>query len=80
MLAAVYRAFGARVADVFGAFHSADFAGRVPLRAGGAVPRNVAAICQWTWECAPPPRGPNVHARPAGYGVIARAFLSADRG
>ena len=80
MLAAVYEAFGARVADVFGAFHSADFAGRVTLPAGGTVPRNVAAICQWTWECAPPPRGPNVHARPAGYAAIARAFLAADRG
>jgi lysophospholipase L1-like esterase len=80
MLATVYRAFGARVADVFGAFHSADFDGRVTLRTGGTVPRNVAAICQWTWQCAPPPRGPNVHARPAGYGVIARAFLRADRG
>jgi lysophospholipase L1-like esterase len=80
MLATVYRAFGARVADVFGAFHSADFDGRVTLRTGGTVPANVAAICQWTWQCAPPPRGPNVHARPAGYGVIARAFLRADRG
>jgi lysophospholipase L1-like esterase len=80
MLSTVYEAFGARVADVFGAFHSADFAGRVTLRTGGTVPRNVAAICQWTWECAPPPRGPNVHARPVGYGVIARAFLRADRG
>ena len=80
MLAAVYKAFGARVADVFGAFHSADFAGRVTLPGAGTVPRNVAAICQWTWECAPAPRGPNVHARAAGYGVIARAFLLADRG
>ena len=80
MLAAVYRAFGARVADVFGAFRSADFAGRVTLPGAGTVPRNVAAICQWTWECAPAPRGPNVHARAAGYGVIARAFLLADRG
>jgi lysophospholipase L1-like esterase len=79
MLAAVYQAFGARVADVFGAFHSADFTGRVMVPGVGTVPRNVAAICQWTWECAPPPRGPNVHARPAGYGVIARAFLAADR-
>jgi len=80
MLTAVYEAFGARVADVFGAFHSADFTGRVTVPGVGTVPRNVAAICQWTWECALPPRGPNVHARPAGYGVIARAFLLADRG
>jgi hypothetical protein len=77
MLTTVYRAFGARVADVSGAFHSADFAGRVTVRGIGAVPRNVAAICQWTWECVAPPRGPNVHANQAGYQVIARAFLSA---
>jgi hypothetical protein len=43
----------------------------------GTVPRNVALICQWTWECASRPRGPNQHANQAGYGVIARAFLSA---
>jgi lysophospholipase L1-like esterase len=86
MLSAVYETFGARVANVFGAFHSADFAGRVTVPAAdavpgaGPVPANVAAICELTWECAAPPRGPNVHARPAGYGVIARAFLAADRG
>jgi len=80
VLTTVYEAFGARVADVFGAFHSGDFAGRVTVPEVGTVPRNVAAICRWTWECAPPPRGPNVHARAAGYGVIARAFLLADRG
>lgn len=37
---------------------------------------NVALICQWTWECAPPPVGPNEHANAAGYGVIAQAFLA----
>jgi len=37
----------------------------------------VAAICQWTWQCAAPPRGPNQHANQAGYAVIARAFLLA---
>jgi lysophospholipase L1-like esterase len=85
MLTTVYEAFGARVANVFGAFDSADFTGRVTVPAAdavpgaGPVPRNVAAICELTWECAAPPRGPNVHARPAGYGVIARAFLAADR-
>jgi lysophospholipase L1-like esterase len=41
----------------------------------GKIPRNVALICQWTWECAAPPRGPNQHADRAGYGVIADAFL-----
>jgi hypothetical protein len=41
------------------------------------LPRNVARICQWTWECAAPPRGPNQHANPAGYQVIANAILKA---
>jgi lysophospholipase L1-like esterase len=79
MLAGVYEQYGARVADVFSAFSSADFSGRVTLPGIGAVPANVAAICRWTWECAPAPRGPNVHADTAGYQVIAQAFLRADR-
>jgi hypothetical protein len=37
----------------------------------------VALICEWTWECAPAPRGPNQHANPAGYRVIANAVLKA---
>ncbi|MHB1875258.1 MAG: SGNH/GDSL hydrolase family protein [Streptosporangiaceae bacterium] len=73
-LAAVYRRHGARVADVFGAFASADFTGRVRLAGHRAVPPNVADICSLTWMCAPAPRGPNVHATSAGYRVIARAF------
>jgi lysophospholipase L1-like esterase len=74
----VYQSFGVRVADVFGAFHSSDFSQQVTVPGFGRLPRNVAAICQWTWECAAPPRGPNVHANEAGYEVIARAFLRAD--
>jgi hypothetical protein len=59
---------------VFGAFETANFAGQ----AGAAnVPRNVARLCQWTWACAAPPRGPNQHANQAGYQVIARTFLQA---
>ena len=62
---------------MFGAFHTADFGQQVTVPGFGTLPRNVAAICQWTWECAAPPRGPNVHANQAGYQVIARAFLRA---
>ena len=47
-------------------------------RSGGTAPRNVALLCQWTWACAAPPRGPNQHANQAGYQVIARAFLQAS--
>ncbi|HYB85528.1 MAG TPA: SGNH/GDSL hydrolase family protein [Streptosporangiaceae bacterium] len=74
----VYQSFGVRVADVFGAFHTSDFSPQVSVPGFGSLPRNVAAICQWTWECTAPPRGPNVHANQAGYGVIAQAFLRAD--
>jgi lysophospholipase L1-like esterase len=78
VLAHLYKAFGVRVADVAGAFHTSDFTPQVTVPGLGRLPRNVAAICQWTWECAAPPRGPNVHANQAGYQVIARAFLRAD--
>jgi hypothetical protein len=37
----------------------------------------VARVCQWTWMCVPPPMGPNIHARPEGYRVMAGAFLVA---
>ncbi len=78
LLGRVYRAQGVRVANVFSAFHTADFGSPVTVPGLGPLPRNVAAICQWTWECAVAPRGPNEHANRAGYQVIARAFLLAD--
>jgi lysophospholipase L1-like esterase len=74
MLGRVYAKSGARVANVFGAFETADFT----RPAGTNVPRNVTLLCQWTWECAASPRGPNQHANQAGYRVIARAFLQAS--
>ena len=66
-----------KVADVFDAFHTTDFGNQQTVTGVGAVPHNVALICQWTWECAPPPRGPNEHANPAGYQVIAGTILKA---
>jgi lysophospholipase L1-like esterase len=80
LLANIYRSFGVRVANVFSAFHTSDFTQQVRVPGLGRVPRNVAAICQWTWECAAPPRGPNQHANQAGYQVIAHTFLAADAG
>ena len=73
MLGRVYAQAGVRVANVFGAFQTADFT----RPAGTNVPRNVTRLCQWTWQCAAPPRGPNQHATQAGYQVIARTFLHA---
>jgi lysophospholipase L1-like esterase len=77
LLDRAYASSGVRVANVFGAFETSDFGNRVTLPGVGSVPRNVARICQWTWACASPPRGPNQHANQAGYGVIAQAFLGA---
>lgn len=77
VLGRVYQRYGVPVANVFSAFHTADFGSDVAVPGFGSLPRNVAAICQWTWECAAAPRGPNEHANQAGYQVITRAFLLA---
>jgi lysophospholipase L1-like esterase len=76
-LAGVYQQYGADVADVFTAFDTTDFTDQVTLPGLGTLPRNVATICQLTWECVPPPQGPNEHANAAGYQVIAETFLAA---
>ena len=78
LLGRVYQQYGVRVANVFGAFQTGDFGNPAAVPGLGTLPRNVADICRWTWECAAPPRGPNVHANQAGYQVIAEAFLAAD--
>jgi hypothetical protein len=79
LLEAAYQ--GARVpvpvADVEAAFSTTNFTDLVTLPAIGQVPVNVARICQWSWMCAPPPQGPNVHGRPEGYWVMAGAFVAA---
>jgi lysophospholipase L1-like esterase len=83
-LASVYKNFGTPVADVFTAFRSKDFKDKVTTPAFGTVPLNVATLCSYTWQCAPPPVGPNEHANVLGYGVIANTFfhtyLSLSRG
>jgi len=66
---------GVTVADVLGAFDTTNFGDPVTVPGIGSLPRNVALICEWTWECASPPRGPNQHANAAGYRVIADAVL-----
>jgi lysophospholipase L1-like esterase len=77
LLEHVYANYDAKVANVFGAFDTGDFGNQVTVPGIGTVPRNVALLCRWTWECAAPPRGPNQHADTAGYGIIARAFMQA---
>ncbi|HSZ45720.1 MAG TPA: SGNH/GDSL hydrolase family protein [Streptosporangiaceae bacterium] len=78
LLGRAYEQAHVKVADIFSAFDTSDFGNPVTLPGVGSVPRNVARICEWTWECAPRPRGPNQHANPAGYRVIASAILRAS--
>jgi len=75
LLSGVYTHFGAKVADVFKTFHTTQFTARVTLPAFGRVPKAVGYICSYTWMCAAPPVGPNIHANQLGYGVIANTFL-----
>ena len=75
LLSDVYTAFGAKVADVLTAFHTTQFGVKVTLPQFGQVPKDVAYICTYTWECAAPPVGPNIHANILGYGIIANTFL-----
>jgi len=78
VLGLTYTAFGIPVADVAGAFLSNNFA-LVPFPLpppNDFVPLNVAIICQLTYMCVPPPVGPNIHANPIGYGVIAASFAA----
>jgi lysophospholipase L1-like esterase len=74
-LGSVYTKFGAPVADVFTAFKTKDFKDKVQTPAFGTLPLNVATLCSYTWQCAPPPVGPNEHANVLGYGVIANTFF-----
>jgi len=77
LLSRAYTQAGVDVADVFGAFETTDFGHPVRVPGIGSLPRNVARICEWTWACALPPRGPNQHANPAGYRVMAEEVLKA---
>jgi lysophospholipase L1-like esterase len=77
LLDGAYTRAGIAVANVFGAFDTTDFGDPTTVPGIGTLPRNVALICQWTWECEPSPRGPNQHANPAGYRVIASTILKA---
>ena len=79
VLGLTYGAFGIPVADVASAYMSNNFATLVPFPTPDSpllVPLNVAMICQLTYMCVPAPVGPNIHANPTGYGVIAATFAA----
>jgi len=77
LLGNAYAKSNIAVANVFGAFDTTNFGDQQNVPGVGTVPKNVALICEWTWECTAPPRGPNQHANPAGYQVMANAILTA---
>ena len=65
----LYVLAGIPVADVESAFSLTDFT----LVDG--TPLNVLRVCQWTWMCAGPPHGPDIHPNKEGHGAIAQAFV-----
>lgn len=75
-LAAGYRAAGFRVADVSSAFRTDDFTDQASLPGVGAVPVNVADVCELTFACTAPPVGPDIHPQDSGYRVIAGAVAA----
>jgi lysophospholipase L1-like esterase len=63
------------VADVSGAYNTdVPFTQMTMLPGYGSVPVSVATLCQLSWNCTRPPRGPNIHANDAGYQTIAKSF------
>jgi lysophospholipase L1-like esterase len=72
----IYRAAGLATADVERAFSTTDFETEREVDGLGAVPINVARVCEWTWAATPPPLGPDFHANADGYGTIAEAFAN----
>ncbi|HEX3493449.1 MAG TPA: SGNH/GDSL hydrolase family protein [Streptosporangiaceae bacterium] len=79
-LRVIYKKFGAPVASLYQAFDTQDIKTMVTLPAFGKVPKDVAMVCYYTWECAPKPQGPNEHANVLGYGLIANTFLKVIAG
>lgn len=75
-IASAYQFKGGGVADVANAFQTYDLTDMTAF-AGQTVPVSVAQLCTLTWECAPPPQGPNIHANQSGYAVIAKTFAAA---
>lgn len=74
MLDTTYDMAGILVADVAEAFQSDDFTTLVPSTLpapNDMLPLNVANICDYTFMCDPAPRGPDIHAKDAGYTLIA---------
>ena len=71
-----YAQAGIPVADVEAAFAIDDWDTLVPLAGHELVPRNLALLCERTWQCMPPPLGPDRHPNVLGFRVMADAFAA----
>jgi lysophospholipase L1-like esterase len=78
VLQPIYTAAGVPVADVEARFQVTNTT-LVDTDGNGTAdtPVDVVYACRWTWECTPPPLGPDPNANTAGYAAIAQAFLDA---
>lgn len=77
-LSMTYATAGIPMADIYTAFESDDFSTIVPSSLpppNDRLPINVANICEFTYMCDEPPVGPDIHAKVAGYGLIAQTIL-----
>jgi lysophospholipase L1-like esterase len=69
-----YEEAGVPVADVEAAFAIDDWETLVPLAGHDLVPRNLALLCERTWQCTAPPLGPDRHPNVLGFRAMADAF------
>jgi lysophospholipase L1-like esterase len=79
ILTGVYEKLGALVADMFTSFDTTDITQLVNVPGHGKLPKDVAVICKWTFECTRPPIGPDEHGTNQGYGAMSSTFLATLR-
>lgn len=80
VLGTTYETAGIPLADVALAFLSDNFTDLVSSSQpppNDVLPVNVNNICEFTYMCAPDPRGPDIHANDEGYSLIADTFEAA---
>jgi lysophospholipase L1-like esterase len=76
VMQAAYNAAGVPMADVAAAFSMTDTESTT-LEGHGLVPWDVARTCALTWNCTPPPLGPNMHPNDDGYRTISGTIMDA---
>jgi hypothetical protein len=75
VLQKVYVAASIPIANLPATFKSEDST-PVTIDNVGAIPENVAVICNLTWMCQPAPFGPDDHPNNEGYMSIAEAIAA----